>query len=276
MRSEPSQNPKVSVCVITYNQEAYIKTCLKSILSQQTNFDFDIVIGEDCSKDNTATIISECTKNHSHIKLLDNTSNLGVLPNFIRTLEATTGKYIAFCEGDDYWVDENKLQKQVDFLEQNSEYRYCGHQSQVLDNAILTPMYIKTGVLVLEDVIVQNILNTASLVIRQPIINELPSLFENAKAGDWMLQLIALKSGNAYIMEDVMSVYRKHDTSVWSSLSSKEKGQLGIDNMRLAKSFFAEDKGIRKLIDKAIKLRQKKFGLEPGSILKRIKRKILK
>ena len=271
--------PDVSVCMITYNHEIYIEEAIKSVLAQKTSYSAEFIIYDDASLDSTGEIIKSLLNEYEGdvtIRYKRHDTNVGMMPNFIEALKSCEGKYIALCEGDDYWIDELKLQKQVDFLEQNSEYRYCGHQSQVLDNAILTPMYIKTGVLVLEDVIVQNILNTASLVIRQPIINELPSLFENAKAGDWMLQLIALKSGNAYIMEDVMSVYRKHDTSVWSSLSSKEKGQLGIDNMRLAKSFFAEDKGIRKLIDKAIKLRQKKFGLEPGSILKRIKRKILK
>ena len=119
MKGEIIANPMVSVCVITYNQEAYIQQCLESILQQETNFEYDVVVGEDCSTDNTASIIKSLSEFGQNIQLLKNTSNLGVLPNFIRTLKACKGKYIAFCEGDDYWIDEHKLQKQVDFLEQN-------------------------------------------------------------------------------------------------------------------------------------------------------------
>jgi glycosyltransferase involved in cell wall biosynthesis len=271
--------PDVSVCMITYNHENYIEEAIKGVLAQNTTYSIELIIANDASVDATGEIIETILNAYNGdivIRYKSQDKNVGMMPNFIEALHMCQGKYIALCEGDDYWIDELKLQKQVDFLEQNLEFSYCGHQSQVLDKDVLTPMYTKTGILVLEDVIVQNILNTASLVIRQSIINKLPALFENAKAGDWMLQLIALKDSNAYVLEDIMSVYRKHDTSVWSSLSAKEKGQLGVDNMKLAKSFFEKDEQLRKLIDEAILLRQKKFGIEPISILKKLKRKFLK
>ena len=120
------QKPKVSVCVITYNHQAYIEKCLDSILEQQTKFNYEIVIGEDCSTDRTASIIEDYTTIHKNIRFLDNSRNLGAIPNFIRSIKACKkGKYIAFCEGDDYWIDDNKLQKQVDFLEQNSTVWWC-------------------------------------------------------------------------------------------------------------------------------------------------------
>ena len=89
--SSTNHNPLVSVCVITFNQEAYIEECLKSILCQETKFEFDIVVGEDCSSDATAKIIESLSNNHQNIQLLDNHINLGVLPNFIRTLNECKG-----------------------------------------------------------------------------------------------------------------------------------------------------------------------------------------
>lgn len=120
-----SATPMVSICMITYNHESYIKQAIDSVLMQKCNFAFELVIGEDCSTDNTFKICQELAKNNPQIKLLPSISNLGMMPNFIRTLEACEGKYIAICEGDDYWTDPLKLQKQVDFLGANEEYGLC-------------------------------------------------------------------------------------------------------------------------------------------------------
>jgi len=114
--------PLLSVCVITYNHEGYIRANLNSILNQECDFDFEIVIGEDCSTDATRQICEEYAKNNPRIVLLPSDKNMGMIPNFLRTIDACKGKYIAFCEGDDYWIHPLKMQKQVDFLEKNSEY----------------------------------------------------------------------------------------------------------------------------------------------------------
>jgi len=115
--------PIVSIAVTTYNQEDYIANTLDSLLMQQTNFDFVIVIGEDCSSDNTLSILHVYqSKYPNKILLLDSNKNYGSDLNLLRTIKACSGKFIAICDGDDYWIDSNKLQKQVDFLEQNSTY----------------------------------------------------------------------------------------------------------------------------------------------------------
>jgi glycosyltransferase involved in cell wall biosynthesis len=113
----------VSVCMITYNHDAYIRQAIEGVLLQECNFRVELIIGEDCSTDNTAKIIqSYAIKFPQKIKVRYNRPNLGMIPNFIKTLQECTGKYIAICEGDDYWTDPYKLQKQVDFLEANKEY----------------------------------------------------------------------------------------------------------------------------------------------------------
>jgi glycosyltransferase involved in cell wall biosynthesis len=113
----------VSVCMITYNHENFISEAIEGVLMQNTNFKFELVIGEDFSTDRTRKIVQQYAAKYPNIiKALLPEENLGVRDNFLQTIEPCKGKYIALCEGDDYWIDPNKLQKQVDFLEANDEY----------------------------------------------------------------------------------------------------------------------------------------------------------
>lgn len=107
---------KISVGVITYNQQSTIRQTLDSILAQKGDFDLEVVIGEDCSTDTTRTICEEYAKTYSQVILLPNTHNLGIMPNFARVMKACSGEYIGICAGDDYWCDDCKLQKQLDYF----------------------------------------------------------------------------------------------------------------------------------------------------------------
>ncbi len=130
-----SNNILVSVLMITYNHEKYITQAIDSVLKQKTNFEFEIVIGEDCSTDRTREIILEYKSRHSDkIKLLLQETNKGAIQNFIDTFRLCNGEYIAFLEGDDYWIDPYKLQKQVDFLEANPDYGLVHTNVIVVDN----------------------------------------------------------------------------------------------------------------------------------------------
>ena len=127
--------PLVSVCMITYNHEPYIRQAIESILMQRCMFPFELVIGEDCSSDGTGDVCREYASAHTNVRLLPSIENLGMLPNFFRTIEACSGKYIAFCEGDDYWTDPHKLQKQADFLDIHTESgMVCTDYSKLFHN----------------------------------------------------------------------------------------------------------------------------------------------
>lgn len=115
---------KLSVFVVTYNQEKYIRQCLDSILMQKTNFDYEVVIGEDHGTDGTRAICEEYAEKYSQVRLLPLTENLGIAGNWKRVLLECKGEYIAMCEGDDYWIDDLKLQKQVDRMETDSTLGY--------------------------------------------------------------------------------------------------------------------------------------------------------
>lgn len=118
--------PLVSVCIITYNQQEIIGNVLDYILSQEVDFDYEVVVGEDCSKDNTDIVCKEYKKAHpDKINLILNEKNLGLIENFKNTISQCTGKYIAICAGDDFWINPQKLQKQVSFLEKHPDFSMC-------------------------------------------------------------------------------------------------------------------------------------------------------
>ena len=126
--------PLVSICSTTYNLENYIGEAIESWLNQKTNFQFEIVICDDCSKDGTILTIEKYIEKYPYIiRLLTTDVNLGMMPNYIKSLKAARGKYIAVCDGDDYWIDTNKLQMQIDFLESNPDFVACLTNSYVID-----------------------------------------------------------------------------------------------------------------------------------------------
>lgn len=119
--------PLVSVAVLTYNSESTVRQCIDSILLQKTDFAFEIVVGDDCSTDSTRRILSDYDNQYpSKFVLLLNEMNEGVSKNNIKVLSHCKGEFVAMCEGDDYWIDENKLQRQVDFLRVNDDYGFVG------------------------------------------------------------------------------------------------------------------------------------------------------
>ena len=120
-----TQKPLVSIVIITYGHEAFIKQAIEGVLMQECDFEVELIIANDCSPDNTDFVVKEILDNHPRahwIKYTKHKANKGMMSNFIWALDQCQCKYIALCEGDDYWTDPLKLQKQVDFLEKNEEY----------------------------------------------------------------------------------------------------------------------------------------------------------
>jgi len=127
-------NPKLSILCITYNHGKFIRQALESFVMQRTDFDFEVIIGEDCSTDNTREIIKGFEQKYPHIiKPIYRDKNIGAMQNLIDISSRAKGKYIALCEGDDYWTDPYKLQKQASFLEANLEYSMCWCRFKILN-----------------------------------------------------------------------------------------------------------------------------------------------
>jgi glycosyltransferase involved in cell wall biosynthesis len=206
----------VSVFILTYNQEQYIAQTLESIINQKTNFSFQLVIGEDCSTDGTRAICeSYVQKFPSQVKLLPaQNENIGLISNYMRTFAACDGKYVAICDGDDYWVDDLKLQKQVDFLEQNKGYDmvYTAYQRLYPNGDLKKYSYhLDKAILGFEDLIMDNFIASVTVLFRnrQTQDEQLPSWIHNYPFGDWPTYLWTIKEGGKiHYMNDVTAVYR--------------------------------------------------------------------
>ncbi len=205
--------PFVSVCIITYNHENYIAQAIEGALIQKTNFPFEIVIGEDCSTDGTREIVFDYAKKYPNIiRVITSEKNVGMINNFIRTLNVCKGKYIALCEGDDYWIDPYKLQKQVDFLEANPDCSLCFHNAfKIYENSTKTPELFNdiffSREVTINEIVNKWIIPTASIVFKRDIL-PLPAWSKNIYSGDMTLALIAVSKGKLFCLNSVMSVYR--------------------------------------------------------------------
>jgi glycosyltransferase involved in cell wall biosynthesis len=227
--------PKVSVCVQTYRHASFIEQCLRSILMQKTSFPYEIILGEDDSDDGTREICVRLAASHpGKIRLFlrsrKDVIHIGGRPtgrfNFKSNLKEARGSYVAMCEGDDYWTDENKLQKQVDFLDSHPDFSLCFHRVQVLQNGQLTEDRItrvpkpETTIL---DLAKENYIHTPTVMFRAGL--ELPLWFDEVIAGDYALHLLNALRGKLYCLDDVMAVYRVHDGGMWS-MKKEEDNQL--------------------------------------------------
>ncbi|MDU1905356.1 MAG: glycosyltransferase [Dysgonomonas sp.] len=224
----------VSVCILVYNHEKFLKQTFDSILMQKTNFAFEIVIGEDCSSDNSRAICIEYKQQHPDlITLLLPDQNQGVVKNCISTLENCRGKYIAFCEGDDYWTDPYKLQKQVDFLEANPDYSLVFHQVQTLSMSTNTfgsdffnhSPEIKTYTI--KDLAKGNFIHTPSVMLIKSSI-DYRDIDLTLPVSDYYLWLSSAEKGKIAYLPDIMSVYRIWNESVWETKSIVYKAKIWI------------------------------------------------
>lgn len=218
-----NQKPLLSVALITYNQQEFIAECLESMVNQETNFPFEIVIGEDCSTDDTRTICQQYKDKYPDlIRLAFPNNNLGMMGNWIHTINSCAGKYIAICEGDDYWIDKKKLQKQVDFLEANEDYALCSTASQLLAHMYghYYNVEVKKETLTTKDILEDNWgIMTATIVFRKDAL-EMPEWFSKVKNGDYSLQLLVSLKGKIKCLSDYTSVYRQHVGGVSNSLTA--------------------------------------------------------
>lgn len=221
-------NPIVSIASITYNHGKFIAQAIESWLVQRTDFNIEIVIGEDCSTDNTREIIESYREKHPKLfRVITSETNVGMMPNFIRTLEACKGKYIALCEGDDYWTDPHKLQKQVDFLEGNEDYSICSHNVTVVkENEETSNTYWswkENKSFTIEDLSKGNIISTPSVVFRNQPKLVIPEYFKNLPVGDYPLHLLNAQFGKIYIFSNAMGIYRIHGGGSWFFQQSFKK-----------------------------------------------------
>lgn len=224
----------LDIIMLTYNHQDYIEKAIEGVKNQVVNFNFRLLIFDDYSSDNTEKIIKKNlfhTNDKLEIIYFRNNKNFGASLNGFIALSKVNSKYIALCEGDDYWINPYKLQKQVDFLEKHIDYSMCFHNSTESFNGKLKRMtfceLINKQTFSLEDFMFNHIVPTASIVYRNNI--EIPEWFKKVSSGDKLLIFLNAIHGRIYYMNEIMSHYNVTDNGV--SRSKEHSGLNKVYNM---------------------------------------------
>lgn len=222
-----SSDTKISVVILSYNHACYIEHCLASVLRQRGFFELEVVVGDDCSSDDTLARIKAIAAEHSNVKVLATEKNIGMLANMKRCLQACTGDFIAFCEGDDYWLGERKLARQLAqmkrfpsvalsfnwvLLEYELDGQLVPHPGQSVQ-----PERIATAVLARDPLTA----NFSCCMYRTAAVRKIPdSYFIEKGNADWMFNMYVTEWGGVAFLRELHSVYRLHSKGQWTGLSN--------------------------------------------------------
>ncbi len=248
----------VSVCMITYNHEKYIGQAIEGVLLQKCNFSVELIIGEDCSNDNTRKICEEYQRKNNIIKLLPSEINLGIIPNFIRTLNSCSGKYIAICEGDDYWIDPLKLQKQLDYLERNLNVSFVATNYSIYDEKTNQTKKVATSKRIDFYTLLKrkNQIPTLTTCIKSEYIfdyiREINPLEKNWPVGDYPLWLYLSQKGKIGVIPEYTANYNKRQNSACHYTDKKKQYQFYLNVIDIAR-FYSNKYGTSTSIEKRIK-----------------------
>lgn len=264
---------EVSICCETYNHEKYIENAIESFINQKTKFQYEILIHDDASQDKTTEILKKFEKKYpDKIKVIyqkENQYSKGNRRIFLtELLSKARGKYIALCEGDDYWIDELKLQKQYDLMENMQDITCCVHRTIIVDekgNATENTIprgEVQQGRIEGKEFIRKTIINdnhyfhTSSYFFRKnlclDLMEKLPKFLYISPVGDRaMLFYLALK-GDLYYLQEAMSAYRIFSIGSWSSSISNSKEKMNIKNIEMVRMMEAFDEYSKNIFHKEI------------------------
>ncbi len=247
---------KVSIVCCTYNQCQYIRDALDGFLMQKTDFEFEVLVHDDASTDGTADIIREYEQKYPNIiKPIyqnDNQYSQGISIKKEFIIPRVSGKYIALCEGDDFWTDPLKLQKQVDFLEAHPEYTLCATACvwrNMRDNVDEDQFIISEDMDVsVEDIIVEKngrIFPTVSVLVRKEIYTVIPNWMKVFTIGDTPLFIYAGINGRIRMLADITCVYRWYAKGSWTvsmnntekNLYFKQRSVLGFEQLNVETNY---------------------------------------
>jgi glycosyltransferase involved in cell wall biosynthesis len=207
--------PKVSVLLVTYNQESFLEKALDGVLMQEVAGGFEVVVGDDFSSDGTGQILKKYSdRNRERIRILPRTTKLGTRRNWLDTYENCRGKYIAYLDGDDYWTSPHKVQQQVALLDACPELSMCFHRAEVVDEERgrlgTLPHGTPTPVLALDALSKENFIAKSTVIVRRGLIQPVPEFLVHLKIGDWALHVLHAMHGDIGYIDETMAVYRTH------------------------------------------------------------------
>lgn len=238
--------PLVSVHIVTYNQEAYIAQAIEGALQQQTDFPYEIVIGEDRSTDGTGRIVLGYQRKHPDlVRVVTSERNVGANANSRRVCQACRGKYLAICDGDDYWTDPHKLQKQVTFLEAHPDYSLCCHDVEIVSDGVPVDdgKYVPYAgdTFTFEDAVRGHFIPTLSVVCRREPLAAIPDWVVECVSGDIPMELLVLDSGPGHYIHEKMGVKRDNPAGITYIPERNERATQSF--LRMYKHLYAHTKG---------------------------------
>ena len=249
---------RVQVVILTYNHAAYIEQALDSVLAQQTDFPVEIIVGEDCSTDHTRQLLVEYQRRYpTQIRPVFQSTNVGMGANLRACLARCEAPYIATLEGDDYWLDPLKLQKQVDWLEAHPAYSMCFHRVRILDtgSAGVPPVVSNSSaqeVFGFPDFLRGTVAYTGSVLLRNRVAT-LPAWLFAAIPIDYALFLLQVEHGPAKMLPEVMGVYRVHRAGTWSGTAYERNAENFLSMYTQLQRYYAGSPHHTALTQQAIK-----------------------
>lgn len=230
--------PILDINIAVFNQAGFLDQTLNSILGQKTRYPFRVLVGDDCSTDGSIEILKKFEMNYpQQITVIYQKKNLGLNSperNGVILLKNSTAKYIALCDGDDYWNDDHKLEKQLSFLEAHPEFVGCFHNTEERyddDDNLASFLYCDYPVarnVSFADLSYRNVIPTCSVIYRSRLF-ELPTWYHTLKMGDWPLHLLNAQNGDFWYIPKVMGVHRLHSKSSWMLQDATRNNKLVLD-----------------------------------------------
>ena len=232
----------VSVSLICYNQEDYITKAIDSVLMQEVDFKYEIVLSDDCSTDGTSDICLRYAKKYPNIiRLIKRDKNIGGVNNYIENYFLCKGKYVAFLEGDDFWIDPHKLQKQVDFLENNESYVICCSYVEIIDEhgKFCGRLSLdRKDTTTIRDLCKGDYIATATCMVRNKLIKDVPKGIFKFNGCDWSFDLLNAQYGMIKFLDETLAAYRIHPNGAWSKKSQKQKSRDTIKLVNMLDEMF--------------------------------------
>lgn len=236
---------KLSICIFAYNLEEFIANSIESALCQITDFEYEIVIGEDCSKDSTRELVlGYQNKYPDKIRVLCNERNLGIMENYSHTINQCRGEFIALMDGDDYWINDRKLQTQVNFLTTHPEFSLCFHDAKIIKtngdwDDITCCGADHKKIISFNDVVCDVHVPTSSLVFRRKALTDFPPKnFNNLHCPDRPVFLMLLANGPGYYFNELWSVYRKHPNGFWTGQDYQSQWRIHLQIYKLMNQLY--------------------------------------
>ncbi len=229
---------KASVVMMTYNHEKFIAQAVESVMTQETTFDYELIVGDDNSTDHTREIVQDlCSRYPGRIRLLPATENMGLVRNHARTYQACLGQYVAVLDGDDYWTTRDKLQKTVAFLDNHPDHTICFHSATLVweDGSQESSVFRPPGgkdTYTLEDLLEENFIASCAVVYRRGVVGTLPSWYFTMPVEDWPQHILHAQQGKIGYVDEPMGAYRQHADSVYSKRSQIDKLVVAVETLK--------------------------------------------